>query len=179
MKQHFDNLKKTYDEFENFLLKNGQLIAKDTGIGFWGVTPLKDVFELFKKVKLNEHSTFVDLGSGDGRVVLLASIFGLKATGIEADSWLVNVSLDIKNKLDIPNLDNVTILRKDFNEHSISNHDIVYVSPDKPFHRGLESKLQRELDGMLIVHGHEFLPSGFNKVNEFLIDGERFTIYNK
>lgn len=177
MKQHYENIKKAYDDFEKFLLKNGQLVSKDTGIGFWGVTNLGDLLTLFQKIKLGTHLSFVDLGSGDGRVVLLASLFGVKATGIEFDPWLVNNSLDIKNKLDIPHFKNVDILKKDFNEHDISEYDVVYVSPDQPFHRGLESKLKKELNGKLIVQGHEFHPASLKKEDEFDINGEKFTLY--
>ena len=179
MKKHYDTLKKTYDDFERFLLKNGQLTSKDTGIGFWGVTPLKDLTILFQNMKLKDHKHLLDLGSGDGRVVFLASLFGVKATGIEFDPWLTNVALDVKNKLEIPHFENVSFLKQDFNDHDISKYDVVYVSPDQPFHRGLESKLKKELNGKLIVHGHEFLPSSLKKENDFLIDGERFTIYRQ
>jgi hypothetical protein len=178
-KEHVKAISERYAAFERFLLQNGMTLSKDTGVGFWGVTHIKDLHEVFKRIKLHEHNHLLDLGSGDGRVVLLASLFGIKATGIEVDDWLVNTSLDIKRKLKIPHFNNVTIRHDNFMGTDIADYDIIYVSPDKPFFRGLEQKLKRELKGKLIVHSYEFHPKTLEKENEWNINGERFAVYKR
>ena len=177
--QHIEKIKAMYAAFEQFLLKNGIALMLDTGIGYWGVTNLNDLNEVFQQIELHKHKHLLDLGSGDGRVVLLASMFGIKATGVEADDWLMNCALDMKRKLNFPHFQNVLFLKDDFMKMDIQKYDILYVSPDKPFHRGFEQKLQKEMTGKLLVHGFEFLPHALQKEKEFTINGEKFGVYRK
>ncbi len=179
MEHHFKKIHKKYDEFETSLLKKGQLIAKDTGIGYWGVTNCRDLFNFFNEFKLKGYKNFIDLGSGDGRVVLIASLFGVKALGIEYDKWLMDCALDMKRKLDLPHFKNVSFKVDDFMQHHVGKHDVVYVSPDKPFFRGLGKKMANELDGKLVVHSYEFHPGNLKKENEFIVNGEKFAVYSK
>jgi len=180
MVDHFDAIKQKYSDFNNFLLAKGVLPARDTIIGYWGVTPLDETHELFHRINLGSHKSFVDLGSGDGRIVLLAALFGVKAHGIEFDSWLTNTSIIMKHKISLPDFSTVKFLQDNFMDHNLSQYDVVFVSPDKPFHRkGLERKLQRELNGKLIVHGWEFHPKDLQKSEEHIINGEKFCIYSK
>lgn len=177
MKQHFDNIKQQYDAFENFLLKNGQVLSKDTELGHWGVSYLPAVFKLFEEIDLKKHHAFVDLGSGDGRVALVAGLFSHKSHGIEHDDWLLGCSNTIKGK--IPQVQHVTFAKEDFMDHDLSKYDVLFHSPDKPYYRGtLNQKLLRELQGTLIVHGWEFHPSGLIMDSEHIIDGEMFRLYS-
>ena len=75
MEDKFQEIKKEYDDFDKALMKQGRLPMKDTGIGFWNASPSSDVFELFKKLQLQNYKHLLDLGSGDGRVTLIASLF--------------------------------------------------------------------------------------------------------
>lgn len=176
---HFEKVREKYVEFEQFLLKKGILLAKDTGIGYWGVTHLHPLQELFQNIEINKYNHLLDLGSGDGRVVLLASLFGIKATGVEFDDWLLNCSLDIKRKLDLPHFENVKFLKEDFMRMDIKPYDLLYISPDKPFHRGLDQKLSKELQGKLIVHGYEFLPKALKLEKEMVFQGEKFGVWRR
>jgi len=177
--QHFKKLKDKYDRFQNHLLKNGQLLAKDTKIGYWGVTPLREAYEVFNRLNISSYKSFMDIGSGDGRIVLLASLFGMKAHGIEFDDDLVNAALHIRRELDIP-LKNTKIIQDNFLDHDLSEYNLIYTSPDKPFHRkGVELKLQRELKGDLLVHGWEFHPQQLKLKEQHVINGEKFCLYTK
>ncbi len=95
MDEHFKIIKQKYDDYQNHLLKKGKLLLKDTGVGYWGITPLQETYELFKRINLGSYKNFIDLGSGDGRIVFLASLFNISAKGIEFDAPLVNSSLII------------------------------------------------------------------------------------
>jgi hypothetical protein len=176
---HLKKIKDMYDSFEQFLLKNGRLLARDTGIGYWGVTHISDLYELFTRMEVHKYSHLLDLGSGDGRVVLLASIFGIQATGIECDDWLTSAALNIKGKLALPHFEKVRLLKDDFMKHGMQPYDLVYVSPDKPFFRSLDRKLQKELQGKLIVHGYEFHPGALQLEREWIINGDKFCVYGR
>lgn len=173
---HIQHIKASYDAFEQSLLQQGQLLAKDTGIGYWGVTHIPALATLFSQISPDKKH-LVDLGSGDGRVVLLASLFGMTATGIEADDWLLNTALHMKRTIGLPHFSNTQFHQEDFMKHGLGKYDFLYCSPDKPFHRGLEQKLLRELRGKLIVHSFEFLPQRLVPEKEFLFHGEKFGVY--
>jgi hypothetical protein len=177
---HYNAIKTKYDEYQTHLLKNGRLPARDTGIGFWGATPVEETYELFKRIGMHRYRNFLDLGSGDGRIVLLASLFDIQAKGIEFDSELIRIATDIRRNLDIPHFSKTKFLMDDFMNHSLSPYDIIFISPDRPFHRnGMEAKIADELSGKLIVHGWEFHPTSLKKEEEHIINGEKYAIYCK
>ncbi len=175
--ESFLKIKETYDNFHRFLLKNRMLPFKFTEKGVWGVTPIEETYRFFKKINLSKFNSFIDLGSGDGRVVLIASLFNLFSKGIEYDDWLVKVSKHIMENLKLRHFKNVEIVKSDFELHPISSYDVVFINPDRPFYRGLEEKIKKELKGILIVHGYEFQPYTLKKVNEEIINGEKFSVY--
>ena len=175
MEKRFLQIKREYDDFDRSLLQQGRLPMRDTGIGFWNASLSSEIFELFSKLKLQKYNHFLDLGSGDGRVVMIASLF-TEATGIEIDRELLNKSLEMQRMLD---LKNVRFVHKNFMEHNISEHDMVFISPDKPMYRGLEEKLLDELNGHLLVYGHHFHPTLLQKKKEFHLDTNYAALYTK
>ena len=164
-----------YNEFEHGLMKQGRLPMWNTGIGFWSGAPCRDIYELFNNISLEKYMQFIDLGSGDGRVVLIASMF-TNAVGIEIDKQLAKKAVEIKSNLGI---NNAVFHNKNFFEHDVSGHDIIFVNPDTPMQRGLESKLLKEMRGKLIVFGHHFHPSLFIKEKEFWINENFAAIYKR
>lgn len=170
----FQQIKQEYDGFYRELLKNGKLPMWETGKGFWSHAIADEVYEAFKKIDLHRKSSFIDLGSGDGKVVLIASLFCKRAVGIEIDNGLFKKSLEMQKKLSIPN---AIFFNNDFYDHSISEFDYAFVYPDMPMHRGLEKKLLNELRGKLIHHGHHFHPETLKAENQFSVNGSLFTVY--
>ncbi len=177
MHRKFHRIKERYDDFERSLLRKGSLVAKDTDIGYWSVSHLPSAFDFFSRFNIKYYNSFIDLGSGDGRITLLASLFGLNSFGIEFDQKLLNESIQIKNKLALDEFRNVTFINDDFDGMDISAFDLVFINPDKPFYRGLEEKLRKELTGKLIVMSWEFRPQRLKKVHEEIIYGEKFSVY--
>ena len=173
MESKFLAIKKEYENFDRSLLRQGKLPMWDTGAGFYSSVVLTEVFGLFKKINLQNYNNFLDLGSGDGRVVLTASLF-TKATGIEIDPRLVDSALQIKRKLGL----NAGFIQTNFYDYKISGHDIVFVNPDEPMHRGLEKKFLNELKGKLIVYGPHFHPTLLRKHNDFYINGNYSAVYS-
>jgi hypothetical protein len=182
MNQHFIDIKDAYDQFYTELMADGRLPVKDTGKGFWGPSVSDEVFEAFSKLRLDRFRTFFDLGAGDGKIVLIASLFGLKASGMEIDEELVGHANRIKAGLShIPQLKNAEILHGDYDSHHVGAYDVLYCNPDRPFHRGLDQKLEKEMkgDALLLVYGYEYQPSGLKKINAFNINGTHIGVFMK
>lgn len=176
--RYFEKVKKNYDDYLLSLLRQGKLPVKDTGVGYWGITPLPELLEFFKKIGIYKYRNLLDLGCGDGRVVLTAALFNVESHGIEVDEELVDLALHHRRKLDLEHFQNTKFLHKNFMEHDLSAYDLIYVSPDKPFFRdNFENKILSELKGELIVHGWEFHPKNLTKQDEHVIEGQKFTLY--
>jgi len=171
----FEQIKQEYDTFYKELLRKGKLPLWSTGKGFWGGVIADEVYEAFKKINLHKYRSFIDLGSGDGKAVLIAALFCKRAVGIEMDNELFKKSMEMGMKLNIPN---ALFYNNDFFDHSISEFDVAFVYPDVPMHRGLEKKLLNELTGKLIHYGHHFHPQNLKVEDQFLVNGNLFTVYS-
>ena len=176
MDEHaFAEIKKEYDNFYKELLRKGRLPLWSTGKGFWGGVIADEVYEAFKRINLHKHKSFIDLGSGDGKVVLIASLFCDRAVGIEIDNELFQKSVEMQIKLNRPN---AIFLNNDFHDNNIDNFDVAFVYPDAPMYRGLEKKLLNELRGKLLHYGHHFHPDNLRAIDKFTINGSLFTLYS-
>jgi hypothetical protein len=175
-KNRFKKIKKEYDGFYKGLLSRGKLPMWGTEKGFWNASVSDEVYEAFKKLKLGTFKNFIDLGSGDGKVVLIASLFCRKAEGIEIDDLLHFKAIEMQSKLGIKN---AKFHNKDFFEHDISGYDAIFMAPDAPFERGVEDKLLNEMKGKLIHYGHHFHPRNLKKEDSFLVSGNLVSLYSK
>jgi hypothetical protein len=119
-----------------------------------------------------EH--FADLGSGDGRVAVIASLF-TKSTGIECDEELVDRSIEIKEKLGLQHLE---FEKGDFLRRELNDYDILFIYPDNPL-ISLEQKILREFEGDLIVCGGIFLPERLVEKKLVQVNNAVFRIYRR
>ena len=172
----FLKIKKEYDGFYRSLLRNGRLPMWGTNKGFWNASISGEVYASFKKINLHEFNKFLDIGSGDGKVALIASLFCQRAEGIEIDSFLHNKAVEMQMKLGI---NNAGFHNKDFFEHDFSKYDALFISPDAPLERGLEKKLLGEMNGKLIHYGLHFQPKFLKKENSFLVNGTLVSLYSR
>jgi SAM-dependent methyltransferase len=70
---------------------------------------------------------FLDLGSGDGRVVLLAALLGAEATGIEWDRELHETALRAKDAVkQLVPVKHAALKRGDFFKESFRKYDVVF-----------------------------------------------------
>jgi hypothetical protein len=165
-KQIFDVYNKGDEKEEK---KRGNVL-KDTSKGFYVPSDMKKVYEFFKKIKLEKYKSFVDLGSGDGRIALIASLF-TKSSGIEVDDALYDKSIAIKDKLKLE----CNLVKGDFMDFDISQYDAVYMYPDKVFSKKMNEKLKKELKGDLLLFSDTFLPEAL-ETREIDIDWMKFCI---
>ena len=114
------------------------------------------------------------MGSGDGKVVLIASLFCNRAVGIEIDDELFQKSLEMQKNIGIPN---AVFFNNDFYDHSVSPFDVVFLYPDEPMHRGMEKKLLNELTGKLVHCGNHFHPQNLRKESRISVNGTLMTVY--
>ena len=172
----FIRIKNEYDGFYRSLMQRGRLPMWSTEKGFWNASVADEIYNSFKKIKLGRFKNFLDIGSGDGKVVLIAALFCRNAEGVEIDDLLHHKAIEIQTKLCIFN---AKFRNLDFFEHNFSKYDALFLAPDAPLQRGLESKLLKEMKGKLIHYGHHFHPKSLKKNKSFLANGTLVTIYSK
>lgn len=97
----------------------------------------KAVFDL---LELKKGETFVDLGSGDGRMLRQAASLGVKAIGYEINPVLWFLS----TVLCLPKRKNITIKLRNFFYEDLSKADAIVVFLDSRFIAKLERKLEKE-----------------------------------
>lgn len=101
------------------------------------------VEKMVKLAKIRKREKVVDLGSGDGRLLIALAQSGWEADGIEINPFLVWFSrrkiknLDLKDKIDI--------YRKNFWNVDFSKYDVVMVYAIQHVMQNLEKKLRKEL----------------------------------
>ena len=93
-------VKKIKDSYHKLSMEflSDKILLKDTSEGIYAAAACSTIYGLFKKLRLERYLNFCDLGSGDGRVVAVASRFTI-ATGIECDHGLIEVSKKMTAKL--------------------------------------------------------------------------------
>jgi hypothetical protein len=172
----FSKIKQKYDEFYSLFYAKGKGTVADTEKGIWGPAGTQDVYDFFVKIKLQNYKNFLDLGSGDGKVVLIASLF-TKATGVEFDKELVKTGEQIKKQLKL----DAEFIQGDYLKHDISKYDFIFINPDKGFEYSLEEKLLKEMGpkAKLFVYNNIFLPRFLKKEKTYLFEGIPVICYIK
>ena len=145
---------------------------KSTESGMWAASNPVEVYRAFSHFQLAQYQHMADLGSGDGRVSLIGSLF-TRATGYETDEELYAKSLKIRDTLRIKN---ARFIRQDYLDVDLNPYSMLYLYPDKPFYP-LEDKLKDGWQGHLLVHGPHFPPHHFNKVAEAPPEIGKFVLY--
>lgn len=113
-----------------------------------------DIMMKFLNIKKGK---FVDIGSGDGRIVIAAAKHGVKSYGIEINPLLVLIS---QLKLRKEKLKNAHIIFGDCWKHSFSVYDYISLWGTQHMLNALENKLLSELKpGTRVVSNHYKFPN--------------------
>ncbi|MFP4118925.1 MAG: hypothetical protein ACLFTH_02615 [Candidatus Woesearchaeota archaeon] len=158
LKTYFQRIEMYYADFDTKKLREHGTLVHDTEKGIFGVSDLKVIFEFFKKIGLSDTDVFVDLGSGDGRVVLVASLFS-KAIGIEYDQELIAESAEAVKAM----ASEAEFYAKDYEAFDYSQATVLFSYADHPFTPTFIEKLKTEFNGLLYVYQGVFLPEGVLK----------------
>lgn len=123
-------------------------------------TKKSDLVKLFEHLKLRKGSKLVDMGSGDGRVLILASKKGCRATGYELNPILALIS-----KIRLQRFKQSKVLIKSYWAADISKADVVFLFSAQPFMGRMFDKLQNELKpgAIVISYGFSFAAKKIDK----------------
>jgi predicted RNA methylase len=107
-------------------------------------TPQPVVEEMLRLARVNASDTIYDLGSGDGRIVILAAQqYGLRGVGIEIDPVFVDAARGTARDLGIES--DVAFLEGDLFDADVSKATVVTIALSPDVNRRLAPKLLNEL----------------------------------
>ena len=135
-------------------------------------SPPAVVTAMLKLADVRRDDVVFDLGSGDGRVAIAAAReSGARATGVELDAELVEVSVEAARAQGVAHL--VTFRHGDLFSCDLHGATVVilYLRPDMNLQ--LRDKLRRELPPGARVISHTFDIEGWMPHAETDIDGHR------
>lgn len=149
------------------------LVSASSSIPYVG-TRFKRIEKVIKRVKPKKGQTFIDLGSGDGRIVFIAAQkFNLNAVGVEFNPMLTFFSRWYARLKHIP----ATFRTEDILKTDISKADIIYCFLLPKMLVPLTEKLKKEGKKGSIVISHGFEIKALKKLQFDYIDDNPFPTY--
>jgi SAM-dependent methyltransferase len=122
---------------------------------FFAPTSQPVVQEMLELARVTRDDVVYDLGSGDGRIVVLAAQeFGARGVGIELDPRLVASSRQVAKDAGLD--DKVTFIEGDLFTADISAATVVTLYLSTSINRELEPKLRRDLRPGTRIVSHQF-----------------------
>jgi SAM-dependent methyltransferase len=113
------------------------------------------VYEMLQLAGVTKDDVVYDLGSGDGRIVIIAAQkYGARGVGIEIDPKLVGISRQVAREAEVA--DKVIFLEGDLFTADISRATVVTLFLSNSVNRKLEPKLKRELRPGTRIVSHQF-----------------------
>jgi SAM-dependent methyltransferase len=130
-----------------------------TGKGLFYPSRLEEILPALRAT-LRPERTFLDLGSGDGRVVFLAAVLGARATGIEYDRALHRVAREARRRLaGVVDPARAALRRGDFFALDLDRYDVLFYFGSGSYSEPrLFEKIAREMrpgSVFLLAHGRE------------------------
>jgi hypothetical protein len=148
--ERFQELTALFGEWHRRATAESGCHARPTSLGLWAPSTAHEVFAILEAVGAERCRSFADLGSGDGLVTCIASLF-CPATGIECDPALVAKACELRDRLGLA----AEFICGDFLGQDLSRYDLLYVYPDMPLFT-LEKILAPRLQGRLVVYSCHF-----------------------
>ncbi|MCX6732756.1 MAG: hypothetical protein NTV98_04405 [Candidatus Roizmanbacteria bacterium] len=125
-------------------------------------TSKKQLEKIFKNISLKKDDVFVELGSGDGRLVRYAiTKYKVQGIGIEINPLLVWWS-QLLAKRD-GSIRKVQFIRKNIFDYSLTKVDYLYIFLMPELIQKLLPKFKKELKKGVIIISHGFKIIGFEK----------------
>jgi SAM-dependent methyltransferase len=111
--------------------------------------------EMLTMAKITSADVVYDLGSGDGRIVILAAQkYSARAVGIEIDSRLVGIARQVAREGEIEH--RVSFVEGDLFEADISAATLVTIYLSRTVNAKLAPKLRKELRPGTRIVSHQF-----------------------
>jgi len=108
---------------------------------FYYPTTSKDTEIIFKHLKAKKHQIFIDLGSGDGRLIIAAAQHGFTSIGYEIDPILIRRSRQKIKQLNLSRL--ATIKAKNFWKADFNQADVICIYQFPQYIKKLEKNFQK------------------------------------
>ncbi len=125
-------------------------------------TSKKQLVKIFKNIQLKKDDTFVELGSGDGRITrYAASKYGAKGVGIEINPLLIVLSRFLAKRDGVSK--QVSFLKKNVFDYKLDTTDFLYIFLMPELITKLLPKFNKELKRGVIVISHGFKIIGYEK----------------
>jgi len=147
----------------------GQPPARRPDVHF-AATPQHVADAMLKLAHVTAADVVYDLGSGDGRIVILAAQkYGARGVGIEIDHSLLEISRQIARDGEVDQ--RVTFIEGDLFATDISAATVVTLYLSSSVNNRLEPKLKRELRPGARIVSHQFpignwMPTGTLRVDD-------------
>lgn len=143
---------------------------------FFAATPQRVVTAMLQLARVTADDTVYDLGSGDGRIVILAAQrFGARGVGIEIDARLVALSRQLAHDAGVE--DKVTFVEGDLYKADLSKATVVTMWLSPTINAELAPKLRRELRPGARIVSHQFDMGAWMPDEQVTIDGERVFLW--
>lgn len=174
----FHLLKEYFDKQDMHVITEKGVSVFNTSYGIFGTSGLREVFELFTRIHLERRKQFMDLGSGDGRVVLLAALF-TSACGIEGDVTLHTNAEKARHELldTIPQLSRCSFVCADYTREDLSSYDTLFIYADHNWPNEFQEKLLKECTGTMLSLQNIFSPTLLKKGKTYWISQVPFVSY--
>ena len=122
---------------------------------YFAGTPQPVVNEMLQLAHVTADDVLYDLGSGDGRIVIVAAQkYGARGVGIEIQPHLVAMSRQVAREGDVSG--RVTFIEGDLFTADISRATVVTLWLSRTVNARLEPKLKRELSPGARIVSHQF-----------------------
>jgi hypothetical protein len=147
-------------------------------LGGFYPTPLAVAERMLQLAEVNPSDVVYDLGSGDGRIVILAATrYGARGVGVEIDRTLVWFARRAAKREQVEHL--VTFLNNDLLTVDISPATLVTLYLTRDANRLLRPRLQRQLraGARIISHAHDMGDWPPDRTDRVTVKGEEHVIY--
>jgi SAM-dependent methyltransferase len=147
-----------------------QPAQKNPDIHFVG-TPQPIADAMLKLARVTRNDVVYDLGSGDGRIVILAAQkYGAHGVGIELEPRLVEMSRQVAREGEVDDL--VTFVQGDLFAADLAKATVVTLWLSSTVNERLEAKLKRELQPGARVVSHQFPIGSWKPDSKIIADGD-------
>lgn len=138
-------------------------------------TSKKHIDEILKKANLKKGQAFMELGSGDGRIVRRAvQVYGVKGIGVDINSLLIILSKLLASR---QHLEEATFLNKNIFDVNFSNADCIYMFLMPETIKKLMPKMEKEIRKGTLVISHGFKITGWEKKMAYMIKSDPFSTF--
>jgi len=140
-------------------------------IGF-APTPVSSIEQIFDDLQLGASEKFVDLGCGDGGIVIAAAKRGMESTGVEANPALYRQSQIDADLAGVP----ATFIEGDLVNTDLTPYTVIYMYLGQPLCDAVLPKIKALPAGRTIISGDYAYPD-WTPIKSYDLDGRKFYVW--